>query len=230
MDLSTVDQSSETDNEQNSNGNPSDIGLQNDTGSQDKKNKFETHGKLGMHIAILAIGAILVIAGMLGTTMYNTMETATSVENGKTAESINSTFIAWIIVGVLFLFLFSMVWVEEAAFEKCKENCLTEKSTIQVNSKMAILKRLKISVVTIIYIISAILITTCAEGIALYGMIKTYASPSNTQAERDANKSLATNIYNTFIGFLVVVCFFIIIYTGYIFNAHVKIYDSIKSR
>ena len=73
-----------------------------------------------------------------------------------------------------------------------------------------------------VYLVGAILITTCSEGIALHGMIKTYKglvdSKGDSQDSQKTNRDLATSIYNAFIVFLALDILLLVVYTVYTFK------------
>ena len=173
--------------------------------------------EIGMHVLVMLIGVILIISGALGVTMYNTMATPTSVNEGVIASNINITFITWMVVGILFVFLYSMIWVNESALKKCET--LKDNNTSNFAEK---LKNMKISTTTMVYLVGAILITTCSEGIALHGMIKTYKglvdSKGDSQDSQKTNRDLATSIYNAFIVFLALDILLLVVYTVYTFK------------
>lgn len=193
--------------------------------------------RLGLTVGISAIvvGILLIVSGALGTTMYNTMDcvkgdTADELKQNKgSADGINVSFILWIILGIVFLAVYSGFIAYESGISVTRTSlCQHVPESVATKLCSGVVKTAKdyaVATAVIVYIIDVLLIVTCSEGIALHTLIGTYKGGNCAGKEVDAdqvtnNKRLSDGIYNTYIAFLVIAVVFFIIYTAYLGDAH----------
>ena len=169
-----------------------------------------------MDVGILGLGSVLMVMGLLGVTMFNTMSKAKDKKE-VIAKNINITFMTWVVVGLLFVLMYGMVWVHKATREHCvceltgtSQLCKLQDSGA---NSMIMRSKAKISLNVFVYLGAAMLITTCSEGIALYTMIDEY---KGTDDEQTVNKKRASDIYITFMFFLVGALAFVGGYSYYV--------------
>lgn len=173
-----------------------------------------------MDVGILGLGSVLMVMGLLGVTMFNTMSKAKD-EKEVIAKNINITFMTWVVVGLLFVLMYGMVWVHKATREHCicqitdtSQSELCKLQEIGPNS-MIMKTKAKISLNVFVYLGAAMLITTCSEGIALYTMIDEY---KGTTDEQTVNRKRASDIYITFMFFMLAALAFVGGYSYYAFK------------
>lgn len=182
----------------------------------------------GSHIAVgisaLIMGILLVTSGALGTTLYNSMDSAkgddkdTQTKNQNAADSANIYFIVALVLGVALLFAIAIIYTMMQC--KCKDGA---SSMVQISKEHA-----GIAVVVMIYLTTILLITGSSLGVDLFNnRIGTYKGGDDAEAVK-ANEDRAAAIDVTNIVFIVAAVLFFVGYTIYVTELHKAIEDKIK--